>query len=72
MVLKLRGFPGGIVVKNLPAIAGDARGTGSIPGSGRSNGVGNGNHSSILPWIILRTEEPGGLQFLGLQRDRQD
>jgi hypothetical protein len=31
------------MVKNLPASAGDARGMGSIPGSGRSPGVGNGN-----------------------------
>ena len=31
----LRGFPGVAVVKNLPANAGDARDTGSIPGSGR-------------------------------------
>ena len=30
------------MVKNLPANAGDARDTGSIPGSGRSPGVGNG------------------------------
>ena len=43
MVLKLRGFPGGVVVKNLPANAGDARGTGSIPGSGGSPGLGSGN-----------------------------
>ena len=28
-------FPGGIVVKNLPANAGDAKHPGSIPGSGR-------------------------------------
>ena len=34
------GFPGGSVVKNPPAIAGDQ---GSIPGSGRSPGEGNGN-----------------------------
>ena len=34
------GLPGGTVVKNLPAKAGD---TGSIPGSGRSPGEGNGN-----------------------------
>ena len=36
-----------LVVKNLPANAGDA---GSIPGSGRSPGVGNGNplHCSCL------------------------
>ena len=30
------------MVKNLPANAGDARDMGSIPGSGRSSGVGNG------------------------------
>ena len=29
------GFPGGAVVKNLPANAGEAREVGSIPGSGR-------------------------------------
>ena len=33
-------FPGSSVVKNLPADAGDA---GSIPGSGRSPGEGNGD-----------------------------
>ena len=31
------------MVKNLPANAGDARDTGSTPGSGRSPEVGNGN-----------------------------
>ena len=36
-------FPGGAVVKNLPANAGDAGNTGLIPGSGRSSGGGNGN-----------------------------
>ena len=36
-------FPGGTVVKNLPANAGDVRDTGSVPGSGRSPGEGNGN-----------------------------
>ena len=30
-------------VKNLPANAGDTRDVGSIPGSGRSPGIGNGN-----------------------------
>ena len=35
-----QGFPGGSVVKNLPANAGD---TGLIPGLGRSPGEGNGN-----------------------------
>ena len=32
-----------LVVKNLPANAGDARVTGSIPGSGRFPGVANDN-----------------------------
>ena len=39
----IRGFPDRTVVKNLPANAGDTRETSSIPGSGRSLGVGNGN-----------------------------
>ena len=55
------GFPGDSVVQNPPSDAGDTRDTGSVPGSGRSPGVRNGNHSSILtlktPWI----EELGGL-----------
>ena len=37
------GFPGGAVVKNLPANAGDATDAVSIPGCGRSSEVGNGN-----------------------------
>ena len=32
-----------LVVKNLPANAGDIRDLGSIPGLERSHGVGNGN-----------------------------
>ena len=40
---KITGFPGGTVVKNLPANAGDARDVGSVSGLGRSLGVGNGN-----------------------------
>ena len=37
------GFPGGTVVKNPPANAGDERDVGFIPGLGRSPGGGNGN-----------------------------
>jgi len=37
------GVPGGSVVKNLPANAGDTGDAGSIPGSGRSPEKGNGN-----------------------------
>ena len=29
-------------------------------------------HSSILAWRIPWTEEPGRLQFMGLQRDGHD
>ena len=49
-------------VKNLPCHAGDP---GSIPGLGRSLEEGAATHSSILAWRIPRTEEPGGLQFMG-------
>ena len=37
------GFSSGTVVKNLSSNAGVARDVGSIPGSGRFPGVGNGN-----------------------------
>ena len=62
--MKVMGVPGGLVVKNPPANAGDV---GSIPGSGRSPGKGNGN-SSILAWKIPWTEEPGGPQSMGSQK----
>ena len=68
------GYPGGSVVKNLPATTGDV---GLIPGLGRSPGKGNNNP---LPYSCLRkpmdkkkkkkkkeipwTEEPGGLQSM--------
>ena len=45
-------FPGGSVIKNLPANAGDV---GSVPGSGRSPGEGHGN---LLPHSCL--ENPMG------------
>ena len=37
------GFPGGSVVKILPASAGDARDMGLIPEFGKAPGGGNGN-----------------------------
>ena len=51
-------LPGGPVVKNPPANAGNMD---LIPGSEKSLGVGNGNSSSILAWEISGTEEPGRL-----------
>ena len=55
------------LVKNPPANAGDARGEGSVLGSGRSLEKEMATCSSILAWEISWTEEPGGLQFMGLQ-----
>ena len=49
-----------LVVKNLPADAGDVREASLIPGSGRSQGMAA--HSIVLAWRIPWTEEPGGLQ----------
>ena len=66
------GFAGGSVVKNLPANAGDTENAGSILGSGRCPGVGMSPHASILARKIPRTEESGGLQYMGLQRVRHN
>ena len=60
-------FPGGTVDKNPSADAGDM---GSIPGSGRSPGGGNGNPLQYLAWRVPWTEKPGGLQSKGSQRVR--
>ena len=50
-----------LVVKNLPANAGDIGDVISIPGSGRSPEEGMATHPRILAWEIPWTEEPGGL-----------
>ena len=54
------GFPGGSVVKNPPANAGDTRDAGMIPGSRRFPGVGNGNPPQYS--CLENTEEPDRLQ----------
>ena len=59
------------MVKNPPANAGDIGDSGSITGSGRSPGEEIlATHSSILAWRIPWTENPGKLQFIGLQKVR--
>ena len=61
-----------LVIKNPPASEGDMRDSGSIPGLGRSPGVGN---SSPLKYSYLGnpwTEESRGLQSMRLQRVRHD
>ena len=57
-------FPGGTVVKNPPASAGDV---GSISGLGRSPAEGNGNPLQYSCWKIPCTEEPSRLQAMGSQ-----
>ena len=42
--------------------------SGSIPRSGRSPGGGHGNPLQYLAWRIPWTEEPDGLQSIGLHR----
>ena len=49
------------MVKNPPAIAGDVRDSGSIPGSGNPMKKGVATHSRILAWRVPWTEEPGEL-----------
>ena len=51
------GFPGGAVVKNLPANVGDTRDVGLIPGSGKSPGEENGN---ALQYSRLENPMDGG------------
>ena len=60
-------FPGGSVVKNSLANAGDARDVGLIPVSGRSSGEGNGNP---LQYSCLGNPMDSGLQSIGLQKSR--
>ena len=57
-----RGFPGGSEVKASACNVGDP---GSIPGSGRSPGEGNGSPLQYSSWRIPWMEEPGRLQSMG-------
>ena len=66
-------FPSGSVVKNLPAMQEQSQES-EVRSPGREDPLDGGmeNHSSILFWRIPCTEEPGGLQSTGLQRDGHD
>ena len=61
----LKGFPGGSVVKNPPAIQETW-----VPSPGWEDPLEEemATHSSILPWEVPWTEEPGRLEFIGSQR----
>ena len=66
------GFPGGSVVKNLPAIE-EMQETG-VQTLGQEDSLEKemATHSSILAWEIPWTEESGGLRSMGSWRVRQD
>ena len=53
------------MVKNPSASVDDM---GLIPGSRRSPEKEMATHSSIPAWVVLWTEKPGELQFMGLQK----
>ena len=59
------GFPGGAAVKNPLANAGDTRGTGLIPGSGRSTEDGNGN---LLQYSCLENSMVRGDRWATVHR----
>ena len=63
------GFPGGSNVKNLPVMR-----EAWVPSLGQEDPLKKemATHSSILAWKIPWTEEPGGLQSMGLQRVGHD
>ena len=63
------GFPGGSVVKNLPAMQ-ETR----VRSLGWEDPLeeGKATHSSTLAWRIPWTEEPGRLQSIGLHRVGHD
>ena len=56
------------MIKNTPANAGNARDSSSILGWEDPLEEEMAIYSSILAWKIPWTEEPGGLQSMGLQR----
>ena len=62
-------FPGGLDGKASAYNAGDP---GSIPGSGRSSGEGNGTPLKYSCLENPMDEEPGRLQSMGSQRVRHD
>ena len=68
-IIRKKGLPWWLNGKESTCNAGA---TGSTPGSGRSPGGGQGIRTSILAGEMPRTEDPGRLQSVGLQRAAQD
>ena len=66
------GFPGGTVVKNLPANAGDTGDAVSIPGLVKIPWSKKWQPTPVIVAWKTPSEEPGGLQSMGSQRIRHD
>ena len=62
-------FPDGSMVKNLSALK-----EVQVRSLGQEDALEKemASHSSVLAWEIPWTEEPGGLQYMRLQRVRQN
>ena len=62
------GFPGGSMIKNPPAMQETQEIW--VPSLGWEDALEEelATYSSILAWRVTWTEEPGGLQSIGLQR----
>ena len=60
-----------LVVKNLPANAGDTGDAGLTLGQEDPLEKSMAVHFNILAWRIPRTEEPGGLQSMGSQKSQR-
>ena len=70
MSYQIKGFPGGAVVENLPANAGDTGDTGLVPDPGRSPGEGSGHP---LQYSCLGNPvDRGAWWSMGSQRVRHD
>ena len=68
-LIPAKGFPGGSVVKNLPANAGVV---GLIPGLGRYPGKGNDNPLYHSPGKSHGQRSLAGYSLRGHKRDRRD
>ena len=68
----MEGFPGGLVVKNPPAMQETQEMWVRSLGQGEPLKEGIATHSSILAWRIPWTEEPGWLQSMGSQSAGHD
>ena len=66
------GFHSGLVIKNPPAMQETQEMLVQSLGQDDPLEKGMATHSSTLAWRIPWTEEPGGLQSMGLQRVGHD